>query len=148
MIRGANGIEQPPKRLQRDLAQRIGLWADACGGRRPEHQLVVRLMTPSEGDIGGPLWADRARAELARTRAGPRPDAELSLSERLVAELLASGMTRKEVATTMFISPKTVEAHLARIYRKLDIHSGRAGPIHGHTQSIGERPIPSADSGG
>jgi DNA-binding NarL/FixJ family response regulator len=32
-------------------------------------------------------------------------------------------MTNREVAATMFISPKTVEANLSRIYRKLDIHS-------------------------
>jgi DNA-binding NarL/FixJ family response regulator len=38
-----------------------------------------------------------------------------------VAELAASGMTNKDVGAALFISPKTVEANLARIYRKLDI---------------------------
>jgi DNA-binding CsgD family transcriptional regulator len=74
-------------------------------------------------EIGTPLWADRARIEVSRTKSGARPAAELTPSERRVAELLATGMTRREVAAALFISPKTVEANLARIYRKLGIHS-------------------------
>ena len=73
--------------------------------------------------IGTPLWADRARAELTRINTGARATADLTPSERRVAELLASGMTRREVAAALFISPKTVEATLARIYRKLGIRS-------------------------
>ena len=40
-----------------------------------------------------------------------------------MAELAASGMTNRDVAAALFISPKTVEANLARIYRKLGIKS-------------------------
>ena len=47
----------------------------------------------------------------------------LTVSEQRVAELAASGMTNRDVAAALFISPKTVEANLARIYRKLGIHS-------------------------
>jgi DNA-binding CsgD family transcriptional regulator len=71
--------------------------------------------------MGTPLWADRARAELARADAVPTRDHALTPSERRVAELAASGMTNKDVAAALFISPKTVEANLARIYRKLGI---------------------------
>jgi ATP/maltotriose-dependent transcriptional regulator MalT len=74
-------------------------------------------------DLGAPLWADRARAELARTGVGPRKSAELTPSEQRVAELAASGMTNRDVASALFISPRTVEVNLARIYRKLNIHS-------------------------
>lgn len=70
-----------------------------------------------------PLWADRARAELERTSVGRQRGAGLTPSERRVAELAASGMTNRDVAATLFISPKTVEADLARIYRKLGIRS-------------------------
>lgn len=70
-----------------------------------------------------PLWADRARAELARASVGPRRSGQLTPSERRVAELAASGMKNRDVATALFISPKTVEANLARIYRKLGIKS-------------------------
>jgi DNA-binding NarL/FixJ family response regulator len=70
-----------------------------------------------------PLWADRARAELARANVGPRQSGALTPSEQRVAELAASGMKNRDVATALFISPKTVEANLARIYRKLGIKS-------------------------
>ena len=70
------------------------------------------------------LWAARARSELARTEAvGVGHIGELTPSERRVAELAASGMTNREVAAAIFLSPKTVEFHLLHIYRKLGIHS-------------------------
>jgi ATP/maltotriose-dependent transcriptional regulator MalT len=69
-----------------------------------------------------PLWADRARAELARANVGPQ-SAQLTPSEQRVAELAATGLKNRDVATALFISPKTVEANLARIYRKLGIKS-------------------------
>ncbi|MBX7451081.1 AAA family ATPase [Mycolicibacterium sp. 3033] len=96
-------------------------------------------------EIGTPLWADRARVELTRITSGARVTAELTPSERRVAELLASGMTRREVAAELFISPKTVEATLSRIYRKLGIRS-RAELGRRMGESIGERPIPSNGS--
>lgn len=73
--------------------------------------------------LGVPLWADRARAELVRANVGPRHSGQLTPSERRVAELAASGMKNRDVATTLFISPNTVEANLARVYRKLGIRS-------------------------
>jgi DNA-binding CsgD family transcriptional regulator len=71
--------------------------------------------------MGTPLCADRARAELARTNVAPRPRLAMTPSEQRVAELAASGMTNRDVAAALFISPKTVEANLVRIYRKLGI---------------------------
>ena len=73
--------------------------------------------------MGTPLWANRARAELARAEVVPTDDLALTPSERRVAELAASGMTNRDVAAALFISPKTVEANLGRIYRKLGIKS-------------------------
>lgn len=70
-----------------------------------------------------PLWTGRARAELARARVGPQASGQLTPSEQRVAELAASGMKNRDVASALFISPKTVEANLARIYRKLGIRS-------------------------
>jgi DNA-binding NarL/FixJ family response regulator len=71
--------------------------------------------------MGTPLWANRARTELARAEVVPTHDLTLTPSEQRVAELAASGMTNKDVAAVLFISPKTVEANLARVYRKLGI---------------------------
>ncbi len=72
---------------------------------------------------GARLWAEKTRGELERVglrRTGPD---QLTEAERRVAELAASGLTNREVAAKLFMSPKTVEANLARAYRKLDIHS-------------------------
>jgi DNA-binding CsgD family transcriptional regulator len=74
-------------------------------------------------EMGTPLWAERARAELARIRVSPTHDPVLTRSEQRVAELAASGMTNRDVAAKLFISPKTVEHNLARAYRKLGIRS-------------------------
>jgi DNA-binding CsgD family transcriptional regulator len=73
--------------------------------------------------LGTPLWAGRARAELARVNVRRSSATELTPSEHRVAELAASGMTNRDVAAALFISPRTVEANLARVYRKLGIHS-------------------------
>jgi DNA-binding CsgD family transcriptional regulator len=72
--------------------------------------------------IGVPLWADKARAELERTHVREAP-AALTPSELRVAELAASGLTNKRIAERLFMSPKTVEANLARVYAKLGIGS-------------------------
>jgi ATP/maltotriose-dependent transcriptional regulator MalT len=73
--------------------------------------------------MGTPLWAKRARDELARTKTGRTQHLRLTPSEHCVAELAASGMTNRDVAATLRISPKTVEANLTRVYRKLGIRS-------------------------
>ena len=44
-------------------------------------------------------------------------------AESQIAALVAEGMTNKDIAASLFLSPKTIEFHLGRIYRKLDIHS-------------------------
>jgi DNA-binding CsgD family transcriptional regulator len=72
--------------------------------------------------LGTPLWAARAQAESNRNTTAPGRRG-LTPSEDKVARLTASGMTNGEVAAALFISPKTVEFHLARIYRKLGIRS-------------------------
>jgi DNA-binding CsgD family transcriptional regulator len=74
-------------------------------------------------ELGTPLWAQRARAELSRTNVGPGHNVELTPSEQRVAELAASGMSTRDIAAALFISPKTVEHHIGRIYRKLGIRT-------------------------
>ena len=83
-------------------------------------------------------------------RVGPRrraPD-ELTATELRVAELAAAGMTNREVAQVTYMSAKTVEAHLASVYRKLGIRSRaqRTPPVwqasaDWRTKNLGKRPI-------
>jgi DNA-binding CsgD family transcriptional regulator len=73
--------------------------------------------------LGSPPWAQRARDEIARLGLRHRGPGELTESERRIAMLAASGMTNRQVAAAAFVSPKTVEANLARVYVKLGIRS-------------------------
>ena len=73
--------------------------------------------------LGTTIWAERARSQLTRANLGPRTGTQLTPSEFRVAELAANGMTNRDMAAKLFISPKTVEAHLSRIYQKFGIHS-------------------------
>ncbi len=79
-------------------------------------------LTMFEG-IGAVQWAERSRAQLRRVGLRPPAPQHLTETERRVAELAATGLTNKQVAAKAFLSPKTVEDVLARIYRKLGIHS-------------------------
>jgi DNA-binding CsgD family transcriptional regulator len=73
--------------------------------------------------LGARLWAAKARAELAaiggRTPSGRR----LTPSELRLAELVREGRSNKEIAAALFVTPKTVETKLSRIYAKLGVHS-------------------------
>lgn len=73
--------------------------------------------------LGAVAWAERARNELGVLGPGRRGPDELTAMELRVAGLAAAGVTNREIARAAFISEKTVEAHIARIYRKLGIHS-------------------------
>jgi DNA-binding CsgD family transcriptional regulator len=72
--------------------------------------------------LGATRFAAMARDELSRTGIRVASGA-LTETERRVAELAASGMTNREVAAALFISPKTVDANLSRVYRKLGVES-------------------------
>ncbi len=77
--------------------------------------------------LGAAPWIERTTAELQAAGAIHRdpigdPD-QLSPQEVRVAIAVAAGATNKQVATKMFLSPKTIEFHLGRVYRKLGIHS-------------------------
>jgi DNA-binding CsgD family transcriptional regulator len=73
--------------------------------------------------LGAALWAEKARLELARIGGRASASDGLTPTERRVAELVAQGLGSKQVAAKLFLSPKTVEGHLSRIYTKLGVHS-------------------------
>jgi DNA-binding CsgD family transcriptional regulator len=85
-------------------------------------------------DLGVPLWAKRVGVELKRTDAPRVNHSELTPSELRVARLAATGKTNKDIATALFISPKTVEHNLSSVYRKLAVRTrselaSRAGDL-------------------
>jgi DNA-binding CsgD family transcriptional regulator len=87
--------------------------------------------------------ARRARLDLAATSAPPAPEEDgvgLTAREADVLRLLADGLTNREIAGRLFISQKTVAAHMAHIYGKLGVHSRVEAA--GRAQQLGmlERP--------
>jgi DNA-binding CsgD family transcriptional regulator len=91
------------------------------GERRAARGSLQRALALFER-LGAPVWADKARAEARRIGVRHAPT-ELTENERLVSQLAATGSTNREIAARMFISRRTVEANLARAYRKLGIRS-------------------------
>ena len=68
------------------------------------------------------LWTEKANAELGRVGLR-RTGSELTDTERRIAELAAAGLTNREIAAEAFVSPRTVEDVMSRVYRKLGIRS-------------------------
>jgi DNA-binding CsgD family transcriptional regulator len=92
------------------------------GERRAARAALERALATFD-ELGSPLWAEKARAELERVPGRRGSGVELTATEARVAELVAQGKTNDEVATELFVSKKTVEANLTRIYRKLGVRS-------------------------
>jgi DNA-binding CsgD family transcriptional regulator len=81
-------------------------------------------------EIGADAFAERARLELAATgqtarKPAPSHRGGLTPQELQVAALAAAGFTNSEIATRLFISPKTVDYHLGKVFRKLGVRSRR-----------------------
>jgi len=72
--------------------------------------------------LPAPLWKAKADDELARLGLRSVPGG-LTETEALIAELAATGMTNPEIAAAAFVSRKTVEANLSKVYRKLGVRS-------------------------
>jgi DNA-binding CsgD family transcriptional regulator len=78
---------------------------------------------------GAQPWADRASRELQATGASARPRRDPAAVDRLTAQelrvalVIADGASTREAAAQLFLSPKTIEAHLGRAYRKLGVHN-------------------------
>ena len=69
------------------------------------------------------LWARRARAELARVSGRAPGTGELTVTERRVAELVASGLSNREAAANLFVTVRTIESTLTKVYAKLGVRS-------------------------
>jgi DNA-binding CsgD family transcriptional regulator len=119
-IRHHDRLAQPFERARTLLVQGVVLRRDRR--KRAARQALEGALEQFES-LGAPLWADRTRAELGRI--GGRAPSSLALTptEERVADLVAGGATNQEVAAALFLSLKTVEWNLSRIYRKLGVRS-------------------------
>ena len=96
--------------------------------RRARHRRAAReCLRDAEtlfDDVGATIWRDRARRELGRIsgRAAGGRD-ELTPTERQIAERVATGRSNREVAAELFVTARTVEANLTRIYAKVGVRS-------------------------
>lgn len=124
--------------------------------RAKEKRLARDALVESERafrELGAAVWEARASAELDRIGSRPAASLELTATERRIAELVASGLTNRHVAEQAFVSPKTVEANLAKVYRKFGISSRAELGAHmarlqdateDPDSDIGNYPIPSS----
>jgi len=96
--------------------------------RRIDARTHLREAVEGFDRVGAAPWADRARRELRATGETARkrdisPLAQLTPQELQVARLVGEGATNKAVAAQLFVSPKTVEYHLRKVFDKLGIAS-------------------------
>jgi DNA-binding CsgD family transcriptional regulator len=89
---------------------------------RPARDSLGRSLQIFE-QLGAGLWANKARAEMARIGGRAPGPVGLTPTEQDVADLVASGHTNREVAGALFLSVSTVESNLRRIYKKLGVRS-------------------------
>lgn len=92
------------------------------GARRAARD-ALELARDDFAAAGAVLWQARAEAELGRLPIRRRAGADLTPTERRVAALVAQGHSNAEVARALFVTLKTVEANLTRVYAKLSVGS-------------------------
>jgi DNA-binding NarL/FixJ family response regulator len=110
-----------PSELGRTLLAKGRLHRRRYERRRARDCLEESLLSFERA--GAASWAAVAREELHRAGGRRSNRDELTATELKVAELAASGLRNREIASRMFLSEKTVEANLSRVYGKLDIRS-------------------------
>ncbi|MFN8520580.1 MAG: AAA family ATPase [Chloroflexota bacterium] len=113
-------IEMPMERGRTQLA--YGMTLRRAGSRRRAAEALGAALACFQA-LGCEPWVARAGDELDRLGLRPRDDGSLSPSEERIARLAADGLTNRVIAERLVISPKTVEATLARVYLKLGIGS-------------------------
>jgi DNA-binding CsgD family transcriptional regulator len=96
--------------------------------RRREAREHLREALAGFEAVGAEAWAERARVELRASgqtarRREPRTRDDLTAQELQIARLVAEGLSNREVAAHLFLSPRTIDFHLRNIFRKLGISS-------------------------
>jgi DNA-binding CsgD family transcriptional regulator len=115
-----DGLEIPFERARTLLVQGAAL--RRANQRRRAREVLQEALGQFER-LDASLWADRARGELARIAGRAPASRRLTPVEERVATLVAQGRTNREVAATLYLSERTVEGHLSRVYAKLGVRS-------------------------
>jgi DNA-binding CsgD family transcriptional regulator len=140
LVAGEDAFDAPLERSVREYA-RLGVRLDEArsrlchgerlrrAGRRVQARTQLRAALALFEDMRCAPWIERTETELRasgetlRARGPGSPVDDLTPQERQVAMLAAAGLSNKEAATQLFLSVKTIEAHLHRAYRKLGVGS-------------------------
>ena len=113
-------------RLDYELARTLlaaGSAARRAGQRRDSRDFLGEARVLFDG-MGARTWIRRCDQEIERLgRAHTDVPGGLTVTERKIADLVASGMSNVQIANTLFVSVRTVESNLTKIYRKLGIRS-------------------------
>jgi len=95
--------------------------------RRAKQKLAARRTLEQALELfermGARLWAEKTRVELGQIGGRPFRQGALTATEQSIAQLVAAGHSNADVAHELFISPKTVEWNLSKIYKKLHVRS-------------------------
>jgi DNA-binding CsgD family transcriptional regulator len=119
-------------RLRPELARTHLLYGEWLrrANRRVDARLQLRTAYDQLTSIGMEAFAERARRELVATGEKVRKRTveardELTAQEEQIARLARDGLTNPEIGARLFLSPRTVEWHLRKVFAKLGIHSRR-----------------------
>jgi DNA-binding CsgD family transcriptional regulator len=123
---------QEPFELARTLLS-FGSVQRRAKKRAYARELLGRALAIFE-ELGARQWAERTCAELARIGGRAPSSGDLTATERQLTALVAQGLSNKEIAAALFVTPKTVGTKLSRIYAKVGVHS-RTELVH----RLGER---------
>jgi DNA-binding CsgD family transcriptional regulator len=96
--------------------------------RRREARRHLRIAADLFHQVGAPPWEERAEAELRATgetarRRDPSTIDQLTPQELQIAGLVAAGMTNRQIAAQLYLSPRTIDYHLRKVFSKLGIAS-------------------------
>jgi DNA-binding CsgD family transcriptional regulator len=115
------------ERIEVPLDRARTLLALGATQRRMKRKRAARETLEQARDLcerlGAEAWAERTRAELRRISGRAPASDELTPVERRIATLVTEGRTNREIGSALFLSDRTVEGHLTRIYAKLSVRS-------------------------